>query len=439
MCTPGDQPLAWRPKHITGAWVDDVAAGLLAMLIAIPSPISANLTVGGAISLALAPVTFPAIWRNARGRWLMITILTLVPTGWLVAQNALLQDKGRSFSTGLFLYQTALTVGLVASVAGAYWCITKLGLQRFLLLSFAGLLAAALSAYQPVNPWKYGLALPITMLALLLLARNRLLLGLIVAPFLAAVSVAADYRSWTAFLAIASVIVVFVRSNWKPPSGSRVASLGFVVVAAAGLVAVAVTQASTAGLLGEYLKQRTAEQLEASNGNLLLGGRPEWGAAIALWRENPLGIGVGVTPSFEDFWLAIRSMPLGSRGLQEISNVAKSFQQGQLNFHSTFWTFWGVYGFAGVVFSILVLLYFAHATMMTAAKLTQPNVRAAVALLMLSSIWDTLFSPTITAQLAIALATALQILSGPTIAPIRSKDSEDEEIPADQRDHNHAQ
>lgn len=439
MSAPGDQHFARRPSHITGARIDQVAAGILAVLIAIPSPISVNLTVGGAFSLALTPVTFPAIWRNTRGRWLLITILTLAPTGWLVAQNALLHDKGRTLSTGIFLYQTALPVGLLASVAGAYWCITKLGLQRFLLFSFAGLLATAMSTYQAVNPWKYGLALPISMLVLLLLARNRLLLALIVTPFLAAVSVAADYRSWTALLAIASLLAVSVRSNWKPPSGSRVASLGLVAFAAGGIVAVGLAKASTAGLLGEYLKQRTVEQLEASNGNLFLGGRPEWGAAIALWRENPLGIGIGVTPSFEDFWLAIRSMPLGSRGLQEISNVAKSFQQGEINFHSTFWTFWGVYGFAGVVFSILILLYFAQATMMAAAKIGQLNVRAAVALLMLSSIWDTLFSPTITAHLAIALATALQILCRPTIPLIQSKDSEDEKFSAHQRDHHHAQ
>lgn len=439
MQTPRGYPRAWRSPNDPGPSIDTIAAAILAALIAIPSPISANMTIGGTISVALTPLTIPNIWQYKRGRWLLVAILALVPAGWLVSQNSLLQDKGRTFSAGLFLYHAALPVGLLASVAGAYWCVSKLGLQRFLLFSFTGVLAAAISTYQPVNPWKYGLALPISMLAILLFARNRLLLGLIVIPALVALSIAADYRSWTAFLAMATVLVIFVRTSWTPPSGSRVALLGLVIFGAAAIIAVLIAQASTAGMLGAYLQQRTAVQLEASNGNLLLGGRPEWAAAIALWRENPFGIGVGVTPSFEDFWLAIRSMPLGSRGLQDISNLAKSFHQGQVNFHSTFWTFWGVYGLAGVIFSTLILIHFTYATVITAAKLTRTNVRAAVTVLMLSSIWDTLFSPTVTAQLAIAIATALQVLNGPTIAEIRPKDSDNEKKSPHQRHHNNAQ
>jgi len=426
MHAPRDTSLDCPRPQSADLSIDTIAAVILAALIAVPSPISVNLSLGGAISLALTPVTLPTLWRNVRGRWLLIATLALVPMGWLVAQNSLLQDNGRTFSIQAFLYQSALPVGISASMVGAYWCITKLGIQRFLLLSFAGLLAAEPSTFSQDNAWKYGLALPISMLVILLVARNRLLLGLVVTPFLVAVSIIADFRSWTAILGITAVLVVFARSRWTLPSPSRVASLGLVTFAAGLAVAWLTIQASTAGLLGDYLEQRTKNQLEASNGNLILGGRPEWGAAIALWRENPLGIGIGVTPSTDDYWLAIRSMPLGSRGLQEISNVATSFQQGQVNFHSTFWTFWGIYGVAGLLFSILALTYVVHATMLAVARLTCPNVRAAVVLLMLSSIWDFLFSPTVAAQLAVALATALHLFADLHVEPIRRKDSKHE-------------
>jgi hypothetical protein len=430
MHAPRDMSLADR-RHQHGLSIDTVAAGILALLIAVPSPISASLTIGGALGLLLTPVTFPAVWRNTRGRWLLIATLALAPMGWFVAQTSLLKDNGRTFNIQIFLYQAALPVGLLASIVGGYWCISRLGLQRFLLLAFAGLLVAGPFSFSQDNPWKYGLALPMSMLAILIIARNRLLLTLVVTT-LAAVSIAASFRSWTAILGVTAALAVFARSRLAKSSASRVASLGLVALAAVPLVAWLVVQASTAGLLGEYLEERTNKQLMVSDGNLLLGGRPEWGAAIALFRENPLGIGIGVTPSSEDYWLAIRSMPLGSQGLQDISNVAKSFLQGQVNFHSTFWTFWAVYGVAGIVFSVLALAYFAHAAALSVAKLQRLNERAAVVLLMLSSAWDILFSPiTLAAQLAIALATALHVFDDPDVAPIPTEDSKYETSPAD--------
>jgi len=381
--------------------------------------------VGGVIALILTPVTLPALWRDRRGRWLLIALLALVPSGWLVAQASLLQDRGRTFNAGIFLYQAALPVGLLASLIGAYWCITKLGLQRFLLLSFTGLLVAAPFFYTRLddNPWKYGLALPVSMLMILLLARNRLLLGVVVAPLLVAVSITANFRAWVAMLVLAIALAVFARTRSTVPSASKVAALGFVAVATGMAIGWLVTQASAAGILGDYLEQRTTVQLESANGNLLLGGRPEWGAAIALWRENPIGIGIGVAPSSDDYWLAIRSMPLSSRGLQEISVVAKAFKEGLVNFHSTFWTFWGVYGAAGVLFAVLALTYLGRAMMASTAAISSVALRASVALLMLAAIWDILFSPTVVPQLAIALAAALYISNDPDDRSVRAEDS----------------
>ena len=422
MYATGDTRLVYRRRTTINISMETFVATVMAGLIAVPSPISVSLTLGGAISLALAPVTFPALWHNSRGRRLLIVALALVPVGWLTAQASLLQDTGRTFGVRIFLYEAALPVGLSASVVGAYWCITKLGLQRFLLLAAIGLLATESLTYNPHNPWKYGLALPISVLAILLFARNRLILGLVIAPLLIAVTIAADYRSFTAILCIAWVLAIFARTRGTLPSGSKVASLAFVSVAAVVVVAQLIIQASTAGLLGEYLEKRTTDQLEVSNGNLILGGRAEWGGGIALLRENPFGIGIGVGPSSDDYWLVIRNMPYSSQGLQEISGVAKYFHQGQVELHSTFLTFWAVYGIAGVLFSILVLTYVGHATLVSLLTLGRPNLRAAVALLMLTAFWDILFSPTLVATLAISLAAAIYILGKPNIDQIRTKD-----------------
>ena len=395
--------------------IESLLAGVLAALLAMPSGVSVSLSIGAAIALALSPVTVPTLWRDKRGRWLLISLVALVPSGWLVAQASLLQDHGRTFSSKIFLFQAALPVGLLASVVGAYWCITKLGLQRFLLISFAGQLAAEpiVNPMLYVNPWKCGLALPVSMLVILLFARSRFLLVLVATPLLVAVSIAADFRSWTALLFISTVLTVFTGRRSTQLSTSRMASLWFVTGAASMAVAWLITQASTAGMLGEYLQRRTMTQLANTNGNLLLGGRPEWGAAIALWRESPLGLGIGVSPSSDDYWLAIRSLPLGSFAQQEIHGVARYFREGLVSFHSTLWTFWANYGAAGVLFTVLALACAARATMTATAGTRSTHLRASVALLMLSCIWDLLFSPTIVSLLAIALATALHILCGP--------------------------
>ena len=425
-------------RHQSGAIsVDKMAAGILTVLIPVPSPISVSLSIGGALSLAVIPVTFPTLWRSTRGRWLLIATLALVPVGWLVAQTSVLQDHDRTFNTASFLYGAALPVGLLASLVGAYWCSRQLGLQRFLLLSSVGLLAAAFLTYNQTNPWKYGLALPISMLVLLLIARNRLLLGLVATPLLVAVSVAADYRSWIAVVGVATILGVFTGRSWKPLPTSRVVSLGLIAAAASTAIGWLITQASVAGMLGDYLKQRTDSQLATSSGNLLLGGRPEWGAAIGLFRESPLGIGIGVAPSYNDYAVAIRNMPI-STALQENTNVATSFRAGVINFHSWFLNLWAVYSVAGVLFSILAIAFLIRATLVAVTRISQTNLRAAVALLILGSIWDILFSPTLVAQLAIALAAALHILGDPNADPIRTKDSHHERSTAHQRDHNRA-
>lgn len=409
MQTPRDQQLSNRRHDFSELSIDKMVASILAVLIAVPSPISYSLSLGGAISLALSPVTIPALWRNVRGRWFVITTLALVPIGWLVAQFSLSQETGREFSLQLFLYEAAVPVGLLAIVSGAYWCIAKLGLERFLFLSFAGLLMTAWFTQRPDNPWKYGLALPISMLLILVVARNRPLLGL-AATLLISVSVATNFRTWIGVIGLAMLFEVFRPRRFNVPSATKASRYALLISAVGLLTMISITQLSAAGMLGDYIQRRTTSQLAAGNGNLLLGGRPEWGAAFAILRESPLGVGVGITPSSDDYWLAIRNMPLSS-GLQQISTVATSFHEGVVNFHSTFWNFWSHYGVAGVAFSILSLVFFVQATMVASAQLTRLNLRVVVTILMLSSTWDILFSPTRTAQLGIALATALHLLA----------------------------
>ena len=187
-------------------------------------------------------------------------------------------------------------------------------------------------------------------------------------------------------------------------------------------------QRSYRGALGDYLEQRTNQQLEASNGNLLLGGRPEWGAALALWQKNPLGFGFAVSPSSDDYWLAIRSMPMGSQARQENSIVALYFRQGQ----SISTRRCGLFGAFMVLRefssrSLRLFTWCARQRLQLRRLLASPYaLRGAPHV---GSVWDILFSPTSVPQLAIALATALIIRGDQNAARIRTEDSTYETTP----------
>lgn len=147
-------------------------------------------------------------------------------------------------------------------------------------------------------------------------------------------------------------------------------------------------------------------------------------------------MGLGVAPSSDDYWLAIRSMPLGSKAAEN-SVVASYFRQGQVNFHSTFWTFWGVYGVAGVLFAVLALIYFARGAMVATQEIRSVALRTSALLIMLGSMWDVLFESHCSHPTWPLLSRRPYPYAATRIwHPIRMK--EHERIPADQRHHHHA-
>lgn len=139
-------------------------------------------------------------------------------------------------------------------------------------------------------------------------------------------------------------------------------------------------------------------------GNLLLGARPEWGAAWSLAGQYPSGIGLGVAPSSADWSTAVRAMPFSNSTLQDSSTVSEYFRSGEVSFHSVLWTFWGTYGVLGLIL-VVVILVLCGQTLLTldSLRLSTPFMSAA-AVLMIGAAWDLLFSPVTLAPLAATLA-----------------------------------
>lgn len=79
------------------------------------------------------------------------------------------------------------------------------------------------------------------------------------------------------------------------------------------------------------------------------------------WVEMiSVSTGGGLRPSGNSWSTAIESLTPAD-GLNEQSNVADSFRNGRLEFHSTLWSIWSYFGHAGLAdLALALLIAFFH-------------------------------------------------------------------------------
>ncbi|MFU8945156.1 hypothetical protein ACLRGF_00315 [Mycetocola zhadangensis] len=384
-----------------------VYAIAVSVLLSVRTPYSANISFGVALAIIAFPVTLRP-WLSSRSG-LVVTILAglALVSGLILIDNGLSSDPGRYFNSGMAVYQASILVGLVLAAATARWAIAVLGLNRFLILWASGLVVSApfLSDGFAENPWKYGLALPVSVLVFSLVSRGGFVLNLTALATLVLVSTVFSYRSWIQVLVAGAIVIYVLRSaREKPgkPRRSRVLvgfALGGSVMAFAWLLSVLASE----GVLGEAVQRRTVEQASVA-GNLLLGARPEWAAAWSLAGRYPLGLGMGVSPSSADWSTAVRAMPFSNSALQDTGTVSGYFRSGEVAFHSVLWTFWGTYGVLGFVLVVVVIVLIGRALLSLDSLPLSTPLMSAVAVLMIGAAWDLLFSPLALTSLAVTLA-----------------------------------
>ena len=391
-----------RPS--TPAYVYAVA---VALLLAVRTPFSANISFGVALALLAFPVTLRP-WLSSRSG-VAITVLAglALVGGALLIEPGLTADPGRHFASGTAMYQASVLVGIVLSAAAAQWSLTVLGLNRFLVLWAVGLAVSSpfVGGGFAENPWKYGLALPVSVLVFSLVSRGGVVLNMTALATLVLVSTLFSYRSWIQVLVAGAVVISVLRSSREMPGRPRRSRVlvGFALGAGVLSFAWLLSAMATQGLLGESVQRRTVEQANVA-GNLLLGARPEWAAAWSLAERHPFGLGMGVSPSSADWSTAVRAMPFSSSALQDSGTVSGYFRSGEVAFHSVLWTFWGTYGVLGFVLVVVVLILIAKTLLsLDSLHLSTPYM-AGVAVLMIGAAWDLLFSPLALAPLAATLA-----------------------------------
>ncbi|MET4639853.1 hypothetical protein [Mycetocola sp. 2940] len=394
--------VAAKPSHLTL-----IFAVAVTVLLSFRTPFSANISFGVALALLAFPLTLRP-WLTSRAGLAVTALAGLaLANGALLIDPGLDADPGRAFNQGLAVYQASVLVGLVLTAATALWALTVLGLQRFLIVWAAGLIVSApfLSAGFAENPWKYGLALPVSVIVLSLVSRGGLLINAAALAVLVLISTGFSYRSWIQVLVAGAVVIYVLRSSREKPGRHRRSRALVGVALGAGVLAFAwlLSALASAGLLGEAVQRRTIEQSTVT-GNLLLGARPEWAAAWSLAERHPFGLGLGVSPSSADWSTAVRAMPFPDSSLQDSSTVSGYFRSGEVAFHSVLWTFWGTYGILGFALVVVLVLLIAKTLLsLDSLRLSTPFM-AAVAVLLIGAEWDLLFSPLTLAPLAATLA-----------------------------------
>lgn len=268
-----------------------------------------------------------------------------------------------------------------------------------------GSLASLHGVHNAAYMWKYYLAYPVTIIALMLGERHvRLrsvytLLGLT----LGAISLLSGFRSQGGIVIAAVLFWRLVNSTRvarnKPKRLKTVVMLAIVVLTALTLF----PHAAASGWLGHHVEN--SFRSNATNGtNLLLAGRPETVISVATIAEKPL-LGWGGIPPTSSALLQ-RAIDLAPNfGVAATPSVIQIWSpSGSVSPHSILGATWIEAGLPGALLC-LALLYSAVRFLWKQAR-GAARAPAAVIYVSLQLVWELLFSPLtygVDALLAVAI------------------------------------
>lgn len=377
-------------------------AGLGILLIGFDFDVYLGLTAGA----LLAGMFLPLWLKSVRGsRWTMTVFLLIVASLFAdVVLSTWLADS-RVFSRVAFMESVFLLVTLAFGVGWILWARKLLPDWGIGALFGVGLLLSVNpgSALFPESPWKFGFALPVTVLVLALAMRARSRWVEVVAlAGLAGMSAFSSARSGAATLVLVLILVVW--QSMKRPTSSRGAAFRTVMLVVFLAVGTyfALQGAILDGAMGDEARERTQMQLDTS-GTLIAGGRPEIGATVSLMGAQPLGFGGGIMPSMHDLQIAKTGM--AGLGYDPNNGYVENYLFGAgIELHSVLGDLWAWYGLAGLALAIVLAVFFVSRVAMLA---TARSASALVLFLGIKAIWDLMFSPIESALTTLVLGVAL--------------------------------
>jgi hypothetical protein len=379
---------------------------LLAARITLPQ----SLTVGTLVACATIPVWYPVTRRYVGARWLLHLGLLSIPAGLLLT---LLSSADHTISRTDAVTQIAVLLGVLTGFGFLLWARTVLGDRATATLFGFGLLLA-LAHPGPLyasNPWKFGFSVPVTITVLGLLHTSHKLAQLVALALLVGISAITDARSSFGILLLTGALLAW---QLRPGQGSR-RRTGVGALLGLAVLAVLIYNAGQTLILNGYLgaetRQRSLEQLDAS-GSLILGGRPEITATVALMRHHILGFGAGTLPSFSDITVAKTGM--SAINYDPENGYVDHFMFGNgFSLHSMFGDLWADFGLVGLAFCIAM----AVVLVLRVGQTTANGLASGLLLyLALRSLWNIAFSPFYSAVPVLMLTLALVLAERPVAA-----------------------
>ncbi|WP_150307660.1 hypothetical protein [Planctomonas psychrotolerans] len=394
--------------YTTREWLAPAVAVITLYLLGAREELVEGLSFGYLLSFALIPVWVPVLKQYSGARGFIALGIAATVAGLVLTEFSSVDHEISARNT---FTNTFLVLGTVCGVGVVLWARAFLSV-RVIGLSFGlGMLVTALtnSALSSENPWKFFVGVPIAIVALSIVARaHRRVLQIIVLLALAIASALQDSRAFFADLLLAATLILgaIVASAHSKRLTAK-ATFGLFV-----LVAVIVYQAGTmlllAGVLGPESQARSQEQFDRA-GSVLLGGRPEFAATVALMTTKLWGYGAGTLANANDILQA--KIGMTELAYDPDNGYVENFMFGsKIELHSVTGDLWAICGVLGLALAIYIAVILIR---YLSVSLSNASATGLVLFLSVITLWNLGFNTIYTSSLPLILGVGLALLPVP--------------------------
>lgn len=412
----------WFSPQADRAWsqVERAVALVAIFIVGVAQDLHNGVTSGYVVALLLLPLGLTVVGRYRGMRVFVAVGLLSAISGYLLSRYSAATNV---VLTAFVNSSLALFVGIIMSVLLILWGRQILPASVIGLVYSAGMIAGIIVLHRPTqgNAWKFNYALPVSVFLLSLViyfgrrgSRRTRLAEIVCLIVLALVSVFFDCRSHAATFVLAALLVAWQMRYRRAGARGSVAA----TIALLGGIALTLYELGTSllvdGYLGADAQARTIAQIDTS-GSLILGGRPEIQATLALFAHRPMGFGMGVIATPNEVLIA--KSGLNSINYAPNNGYVEKFMFGnQIELHSVLGDMWAQAGLAGIAFVVVIGIITIHAL---ASRITSHNASGVVLVLGIWTLWNLLFSPLYgSAQILILALGLIPLHRRPSALPV---------------------
>jgi hypothetical protein len=406
----GDMPLPRQARARASAsgrppWLtpSGITASTALFAVGLDHPLPASTTTALVAGVVLLPIWISAVPRF-RGAVLLFGLAALALLSGLLLAGWSTGERDFAYRPAVEMVVFALAA--LGAIGLVLWARTVMALPAIGAAYGVGLLVhGVLNAGASVNPYKFELSLPLTIVVVSLVGLRRGRLAVVVAfAALGMLDILNDARSAFGFCVVAAGLVIWQARPAPQRRTNPWAGVLLLGIAAVG-VYLAASELMVAGALGAEVQARTTTQI-AQSGSLLLGGRPEWTATWALMQDQPWGYGLGVAPDSQD--VVVARSGLAVTNIPTVEGYLENFMlTDRFELHSVAADLWAALGPAGLAFAV------AMAALLVGSLghlLARREASALVCLLGLTAVWSLAFGTVWSNGLDIAFAVGLMLL-----------------------------